>query len=173
MEIFLASTNEHREVAEFARRTYEYAFGHEIGALELRQHLGDNMSDERFRQMVSEDSFYLARSNGQLVGFAQVGPVTTVYEQHLEEFDRDADELRRLYVEPKLQSQGIGSTPIEEVTRSPSPKQARSVYLTTWETNIGAQNLYIRHGFKKVGQIPEYGSDGTLNGYEHIMLRQP
>ncbi len=171
MKISNASPEEFRELAEFARRTYEHAFGREIGLPALRLHLANNMSDERFKNMLSEDSFYLAHSNDQLVGFAQVGRVDAVYKDYLEEFDCNADELRRLYVEPKLQSQGIGSALIVQVIQSLSPTGGQSVYLTTWEANQGAHKLYIRHGFEKVGQIPEYSSDGTLNGYEHIMHR--
>ena len=53
-----------------------------------------------------------------------------------------------------------------------SASHIHNVYLTTWEANLGAQKLYTKHAFEKVGQIPELGSDGTINGYEHIMLRQ-
>ena len=55
--------------------------------------------------------------------------------------------------------------------QDPIVTNTHTVYVTTWESNHGAQKLYKKYGFERVGKIPEYGSDGSLVGYEHIMLR--
>ena len=34
----------------------------------------------------------------------------------------------------------------------------KHVYITTWESNFGAQKLYRRFGFTEIGKIPEYAS---------------
>lgn len=171
-EIARASASDSSELASFARRTYTVAYEDDIGLPAVHQHLTRTMSDEHFRLMLINDEFYVARRDDKLVGFAQVGLVNIDYATQLTEFDPQGSELRRLYVEPSLQSLGIGSALIEATLKQRSTK-AKHVYLTTWETNVGAQRLYRKHGFQKVGQIPEYYADGKLNGYEHIMLLKP
>jgi len=168
MEIVKASPNDFRALGKFARHTYECAYGLEIELTVLYQHLTLNMSDECFQEALAEDDIYLAFSNNQLVGFAQLGQVNSNYEVHLEEFDQDASELRRLYVEPELQRLGIGSTLLSRAVKS----SVHPVYLTTWETNLNAQRFYAKHGFEKIGRIPEYSTVGCLNGYEYIMVRK-
>lgn len=171
MNIEQAQTSQIKELAAFARSTYATAFGEEIGDDKLQKHLIDSMSDQRFKQMMTADTFYLARSGAALVGFAQTGDVDRAYGKYLSEFDHHGAELRRLYVLPDQQSKGIGSALIERVLQDSAVTTTCSLYLTTWESNCGAQKLYRKHNFKNVGKIPEYGGDGKLNGHEHIMLR--
>ena len=172
VEIDLAQPSMLVELAAFARATYAHAFGHEIGQVMLEQHLVDNMSNEQFEQMMCGDAFYLARAEGRLVGFAQLGEVSLSYRPYLLALDDKDWELRRLYVHADVQSMGIGSRLIGRVLSEPDIMASSNLYLTTWETNHGAQKLYQKHGFEKVGQIPEYDERGNLNGYEHIMRRK-
>ncbi len=159
------------ELAAFARETYSAAFGAELGASALQKHLNSQMSDEHFAQMVEVDKFYLARRGDGLVGFAQMGLVDPTYADYLDEFDATGAELRRLYVRRDLQSRGIGSDLIRQVLCDPLALAASVIYLTTWETNLGAQKLYAKHNFIKLGQVAEYNEGGALTGYEHIMAR--
>lgn len=158
------------ELATFARLTYAAAFGFELGASTLQQHLELNMSDQNFEQMLAVDTFYLARKDSALVGFAQIGLVDPAYQEHVDDFEPSAYELRRLYVLNDRQSQGLGSKLLQQALQDPKIAVAKGVYLTTWQANHGAQKFYRKHEFNKVGQIPEYDAAGELNGYEHIMV---
>jgi ribosomal protein S18 acetylase RimI-like enzyme len=168
MEIVKAATNDLHALAKFARLTYEQAYGKEIEPTALSLHLKDNMSDETFKEILKVDHVYLAINRGRIGGFAQVGCVDFGYAEHLEDFDQNGSELRRLYVKHELQRRGIGSALLSIAIK----EFARTVYLTTWETNFDAQLFYAKHGFEKIGQIPQYSVDGVLNGYEYLMIRK-
>ena len=167
----LATPDDLCSIASFARTTYSDAFGEEIGEAQLSAHFEDNMSDAHFARMMQSDVFYLAVENEKLTGFVQMGSVDPTYQSHLQVFDPAGIEIRRLYVLATNQGKGIGSELIERALRNPMVDGIHAMYLTTWETNHGAQKLYRKYGFNKVGAIPEYGSDGKLDGFEHIMAR--
>jgi ribosomal protein S18 acetylase RimI-like enzyme len=171
MSYSIATGDDFLELASFARSTYEVAFGGDVKEVQLRAHLEARMSDTNFAEMMESDVFHIAVDNEALVGFAQIGIVDPTYEKHLQSFDPRDSEIRRLYVLESHQGQGIGSSLVERTLQDPMVAQTHAVYLTTWETNYGAQKLYRNHGFTKVAKIPEYGADGTIDGYEHIMVR--
>ncbi len=156
-------------LADLARVTFVQAFGSEIDSSELDQHLRENMSDDAFAEMMKKDRFLVADGQDCLIGFVQVGRVNAEYADHLDSLDNQAGEIKRLYVLADYQQRGLGSTLLEQGLRQIA--LASDTYVTTWETNHGALNLYRRFGFLVVGQMPEYGSDGELNGYEYIMKR--
>ena len=60
---------------------------------------------------------------------------------------------------------------LRKALNQPQADVATTVYLTTWESNTAAQELYRRFGFAKAGEIPEYDEHGRLNGYEHILVK--
>ena len=158
-------------LAEFARATFSEAFGQDVDRSVLQQHLEEQMSDSRFASMMAQDVFYLACSGDQLSGFVQLGDVAPSYGEHADAFDPAAGEIRRLYVRRELQGRGIGSALLRRALDDDRLCGRGRVYLTTWHANLGAQRLYTRWGFSKVGQIPEFARDGSINGYEHIMVR--
>lgn len=171
VKITEAQSDDLIEIAAFARVTYAAAFGAELGMGALQKHLETQLSDDHFVQMLAVDQFYLARSATELVGFGQIGLVDPAYADYLDEFDVTGVELRRLYVHPDVQSKGIGSELIQQVLRDPMVLISKVIYLTTWESNLGARKLYAMHNFTKLGEIAEYDEDGELNGYEHILAR--
>ncbi|MEM9775375.1 MAG: GNAT family N-acetyltransferase [Chloroflexota bacterium] len=176
IQIQLATLNDIEELAQFARKAFTAAYEEEMGKDAVQNHLEIELTDDKFSTMMNMDAFYLAIYNSKLAGFAQIGSVDLSYHDYLINFDPNGVEIRRLYVLSKYQNQGIGSMLIEKSTSDPLVKQARNIYLTTWESNYGAQELYERHGFEKVGQFPEYDENGELNGYEYILAksnRQP
>jgi ribosomal protein S18 acetylase RimI-like enzyme len=169
VDIRRGETGEAKLIAEFARRTFQIANGHEMDDDALSRHLNDLMSDELFVQMFDIDTFYLASASNQLLGYAQLGPVDLKYASHVPDFDDSAFELRRLYVDPTSQGGGIGSDLILRIIADPRSKACSTLYITTWESNLGAQRLYERSGFRKVAEMPDFSIEGNLEGYEHIL----
>ena len=58
----------------------------------------------------------------------------------------DQDRVEQLYVEPTLTGRGIGSELIGLAKRA----RPQGLRLWTFESNLGAQRLYERHGFRQV-----------------------
>ena len=98
-QISEANPDDSEFLSALAVRTYTEAFGHSMNASDLAAHIETNLSPERFREVLREDAFLLARVGGKTVGFVQFG------DAHID--DRDLDglkvrpgdkEVRRLYV---------------------------------------------------------------------------
>ncbi|MEM8859382.1 MAG: GNAT family N-acetyltransferase [Chloroflexota bacterium] len=158
-----------KELAAFARRTYIDAYADGLSPQMLQDHLAHHLSDGRFNEMAQVDTFYVAYTEGKLVGFVQIGVVEEGYKNFVTAFESKAAEIRRLYVAKENQNHGIGLALLLRALNDSTVNQSRCVYITTWEANDGALRLYQRYGFAKVGEIPEYGPDGNLNGYEHVL----
>ncbi len=173
-ELTKVTTSELPSLAAFARSTYRSAYASDLEARELESHLALKMSDSCFAEMLQLDAFYVARDQSQILGYAQVGLVNSHYAGFLSsgDFVPNAQELRRLYVLAAAQSGGIGTQLLEHaLAQGPGPASA-TVYLTTWQDNIGAQRFYERHGFARVGRIPEFDAHGELRGHEYIYARR-
>jgi len=82
------------------------------------------------------DDVWLAEDEGRIVGFLSIA-----------HSQRDGgDVLERLYVEPDVQGQGIGTALLEQA------KALRPGGLVLWvfQKNRGARRFYERHGFRLV-----------------------
>lgn len=65
-----------------------------------------------------------------------------------------AGELKRIYVDASCQGAGLGSKLLAVVFDWLAEEKFAPLYIGVFSENIGAQKLYARHGFEKVG---EYG----------------
>lgn len=64
-----------------------------------------------------------------------------------------AVELKRLYVDHPLQRMGLGSCFVEEALSWARSCGAPEIYLSVFSENDGAQRLYARYGWEKVGEF--------------------
>ena len=55
-------------LSALATRTYSEAFGHSLRASDLSAHLRNNLSPERVRKMIGEDTLLLAYEKDKLIG---------------------------------------------------------------------------------------------------------
>jgi ribosomal protein S18 acetylase RimI-like enzyme len=63
-----------------------------------------------------------------------------------------AVELKRLYVDPPAQGRGVGEALLRTALDWAAAQRAPEMYLGVYCENVGAQRLYARHGFAKVGE---------------------
>ena len=66
----------------------------------------------------------------------------------------DGNDLDQLYVHPECQSCGVGSA----LVRLAQSLRPDGLFLWTFQSNVGAQRFYERHGF-----VAAYRTDGTDN----------
>jgi RimJ/RimL family protein N-acetyltransferase len=79
-------------------------------------------------------------------------------------------ELWRYYIRREHQGQGLGA-PLLAAALDWLEAPGRRVWLGVWSENHGAQRLYARHGFAKVGEY-EFVVGGTRDR-EFIYRREP
>ena len=131
-------------LSALATRTYSEAFGHSLRASDLAAHLRNNLSPERVRKMIGEDTLLLAYEEHRLIGFVQFGDAR-ISDAHSESPEllrvQPGDkEVRRLYVLAEFQNLGVG-TRLMDAALADRRLISAHVYLSVWEDNGGAQRL--------------------------------
>lgn len=70
----------------------------------------------------------------------------------------DAD-IESVYVKKEFRKQGFASMLIAELERKLISENIEKIFLEVRKGNISAQNLYAKHGFKKISERKKYYSD--------------
>lgn len=93
-------------------------------------------------------ALWIVEQDGEVVGHALAGPCDL---PHPEVTDA-CGELKRIYVLKRLQGSGTGTRLMHEVLGWLEKDGPRRLWIGVWSENFGAQKLYERHGFSKVGE---------------------
>ncbi len=93
----------------------------------------------------------LAERDGLLVGTVQLELARKPNARH-------RAEVTKLLVHPKARRQGVGWLLLQEVEQLARSHGRTLLYLDTREGDV-AELLYARHGYRRVGRIPDYVRD--------------
>ncbi|MBN8280213.1 MAG: GNAT family N-acetyltransferase, partial [Gammaproteobacteria bacterium] len=120
-------------------------------SVELPDPDGKEQTAANYRRLIGqpEVGVWLADTGaGHLVGFLTAGPCK------LPVPDREpaAGEIRQLYLRGAVQGQGLGSALLRTGLDWLRARGHGPLYIGVWSGNVGAQRLYDRHGFGKVGE---------------------
>jgi [ribosomal protein S18]-alanine N-acetyltransferase len=115
-----------------------------IVALERSVAKAAHWSAEQYETRLKEDCLMLAESNSQLVGFicARVSPGEW--------------EIENVVVANEFRRQGIASALVNALFESAKKADHPTVHLEVRESNLPARQLYTKHGFREVGERPNY-----------------
>jgi GNAT superfamily N-acetyltransferase len=108
---------------------------------------------------------WIAKSDGRIAGYAHAGACNLPHP----EVTPACGELKRLYVRRGLQGGGTGSALLGTALAWLSAP-GRKLWVGVYSENGGAQRLYARHGFHKVGEY-EFIVGGTRDR-EFILRRE-
>lgn len=154
-------------LATLSAETFSETFTY-YPAEDLANYLAETYTEESYAEEISNPAcrIYLAEEEGALLGYVLAGPA------HLPHPDlKEADgEIRRLYVRSNRQGQGLGSQLLEKALSwllKDDPQ--RVLWLGVWSENYGAQRLYQRYGFQRVGDY--YFRVGQTRDFEFIFRR--
>jgi ribosomal protein S18 acetylase RimI-like enzyme len=141
--------------------TYVAAFGAGFEPSDLAAHLKQKLSPNRVAEYLDRDAVLIAESTTVLLGYVQFG---------------EADlpgwfAIRRLYVTPSSQDQGLGSALMRAALADPRMQAAEQITLEVWEQNIRARKFYERFGFREIGRRPFVVASGRVTGYDLIMAK--
>ena len=135
-------------LAELGARTFTVTFGHMYPPEDLAFFLADSHSQASYARLLDDGRYalWLLEDAGRPVGFAVAGPCGL---PHPEVAPADG-ELKRLYLLPEVQNGGWGGRMLDEALAWLERDGPRTIWISVYSENVGAQRLYARRGFGKV-----------------------
>lgn len=155
-------------LCRIATRTFAGTFGHLYPDEDLQAFLRDSYAPEIYARYLDDDAcaVWLLEDDGEAVGHALAGPCGL---PHPAVMPGDG-ELKRLYVLPHAQNGGWGGRMFQAALDWLQRDGPRTLWISVWSENIGAQRFYARHGFEHVGEY-EFPV-GRVRDREFIYRRQ-
>ncbi len=152
MQIRHATVADAQAIARLGIITYTDTFGHTYSPEDLHAFLESAYSVEYFIEVLSNprQNIFVADDNGLLIGYAQMGPCALPHA----EASLSQGELKRMYVLKSHHNRGLGKQLLELSLEWLEQHFPGPLWIGVWSENFGAQRLYARYGFHKVG---EYG----------------
>ena len=137
-------------LSDIAKATFSETFGHLYPAEDLEPFLDDVYAPQRIRAELADPAkaAWLVEVDGVAVGHAFAGPCDLPHD----EVTPTCGELKRLYLLKAHQGGGVGPRLFDTALDWLQAGGARRLWVGVWSENGGAQRLYERHGFKKVGE---------------------
>lgn len=175
MRVREATPGDAEALSALAREVYAAAFGVTMPPDDLAAHLEHELSHQKFRMLLVEDTFLLAETSGELVGFVQFGnaELDAAWLTEPVELRPGDGYLERLYVRATHRNRGVGSELLRAALAHPRLGVCKTVFLDVWAENAGAVRLYARHGFVKVGELPfQAAVTGEKIGVDDLMARR-
>lgn len=135
-----------------SRKTFTDKFGHLYNPEDLAGFLEESHGAAAYAGWLA-DARNLIRvaetETGTLAAYLFCSPLSLPAENALP----GAVELKRLYVDTPLQGRGLGSRFVDEALAWARGQGAPEIYLSVYSENEGAQRLYARYGWEKVGEF--------------------
>lgn len=156
-------------LSALATRTFVETFGHLYPPEDLQAFLDEAYPADRQRVILEHPGYavWLLEQEGVAVGHAAAGPCGLPHPQ----VAPGDGELKRLYLLKEQQNRGWGSRLLQTALAWLEREGPRTLWVGVWSENSGAQRLYGRHGFERVG---EYGFPvGRVRDREFILRRTP
>ncbi len=150
MSIRRATVADATAVSRVATRTFTETFGHLYAAEDLQAFLHDSYAVQKQALILSLDAYaiWLLECDGEAVGHAAAGPCGLPHPDV-----RPGDgELKRLYVLPAHQNGGWGGRLFGTALAWLERDGPRTLWISVWSENVGAQRFYARAGFELAGE---------------------
>jgi len=145
-----ATPDDASTLAELGRVTFIGAFGHLYAPEDLQSFVEDSHSNAAYTRALTnpEYALWLAERDGVAVGYAQAGPCGL---PHADVQPGDG-ELKRLYLLRSAQNGGVGVALLQVALDWLEREGPRTLWISVWSENYGAQRFYGRHGFEHAGE---------------------
>ena len=165
VQLRVASAADAATLSALGRSTFTETFGHLYPPEDLAAFLQDH-APERYAAWANDPAYriWLAERDAQAVGYAFAGPCDLPHA----EVTPACGELKRIYVDKRAQGAGAGSL-LLQASLDWLQTPGRALWIGVWSENHGAQRLYGRHGFQKVGAYAF--AVGKTRDHEFILRR--
>lgn len=137
-------------LAEVGVSTFIESFGHLYVPADLQAFLEESHSVDAYANALGnpEYALWIAERDGIAIGYAQAGPCGL---PHADARASDG-ELKRLYLLTAEQNAGIGQALFDQALAWLQREGPRTLWISVWSENFGAQRFYGRHGFEFAGE---------------------
>lgn len=137
-------------LSRIGAETFSETFGHLYPPQDLAAFLETAYAMETSRRDLADPdkAVWLVEAGGAVVGHALAGPCDLPHD----EVTTTCGELKRLYILKAFQGGGTGSRLLAETLAWLERDGPRRLWIGVWSENFGAQRLYGRLGFEKVGE---------------------
>lgn len=138
-------------LAELGAATFVEAFGHLYTPDDLRAFLDDSHSVAAYAAVLADPGYALwiaDDATGRAIGYAQAGRCGL---PHADVRPEDG-ELKRLYVRAGIQNAGTGRALMDAAMAWLLRDGPRTLWISVWSENPGAQRFYGRYGFAFAGE---------------------
>ncbi len=153
-------------LSELGRDTFTETFGHLYPPEDLAAFLDGYHTPEAYLHYLRRDDcrLWIAKRDGRAVGYVLAGSCDLPHA----EVTPQCGELKRIYVRKSEQGSGLGGK-LLTTALDWLHKPGRRLWIGVWSGNHGAQRLYQRHGFAKVGEY--LFPVGETRDQEFILMR--
>jgi ribosomal protein S18 acetylase RimI-like enzyme len=164
-----ATPEDARTLADLGVRTFTESFGHLYAPEDLQAFLDESHAEGAYAKSLADPrcALWIAEREGKAIGYAQAGPCGL---PHADAKPGDG-ELKRLYLAREAQGGGIGAQLFDEALRWLERDGPRTLWISVWSENFGAQRFYARYGFAKAGEYDFIV--GRQRDREFIFRRDP
>lgn len=137
-------------LSRLGAETFSETFAHLYDPADLRDFLAYAYSLDRVAADLADPAkaMWAVEKDGEIVGYALAGPCDLPHD----EVTPACGELKRIYVLKAHQGGGVGSRLLAEALAWLEKDGPRRLWIGVWSENFGAQKLYGRMGFEKVGE---------------------
>jgi diamine N-acetyltransferase len=137
-------------LATLGARTFIESFGQLYSAEDLQAFLDESHTAAAYERLLADPLYalWLAEADGRAIGYALAGPCGL---PHADVAPGDG-ELKRLYLLASAQGGGIGTGLFEQALEWLERDGPRTLWISVWSENYGAQRFYARYGFEHVGE---------------------
>ena len=145
-----ATSADAQTLADLGQQTFIETFGHLYAPEDLQAFLDASHSVAAYAGALADPAraLWIAEREGPAIGYAQAGPCGL---PHPDVRPEDG-ELKRLYVLADAQNSGIGAKLFSQALSWLERDGPRTIWLSVWSENHGAQRFYARHGFEFVDE---------------------
>ncbi len=145
-----AAPGDAEELSRIAIATFTDTFGHMYPDEDLQDFLQANYAIAECARLLSDDAYaaWLLEDDGIGVGHALAGPCGL---PHGDAKPEDG-ELKRLYLLKTTQNGGWGTKMFQTTLAWLEREGPRTIWISVWSQNVGAQRFYQRWGFAKIAE---------------------
>ena len=138
-------------LADLGRDTFIETFGHLYRAEDLAAFLKSAHAPSTYEELLKNPRVGLwvaEKSPGIFAGYALAGPCKLP----VPGLEPSAGEIRQLYLLATAQREGLGTRLLVTMLDWLAAQGYSPLYVGVWSGNLGAQRLYGRFGFEKIGE---------------------